>query len=188
MKKRLLLLLLVLTAAIGPCCAGSPTKNDFKITMLSLGSGSSRFTYERAFNQYHSAEFTVGIIGWGWDWMNKTEDSRGMLYKLAFKWNVIPQRSADSWLAGFYLKPELVVADFRYVQQNESDRKYTTQTALLAECGYQLVLGHFLLDVYCGMGGSVGDGNDNNYFHSFMLYPKESNLAFTAGYRIGFTF
>ena len=44
----------------------SPSRNDLKITMLSLGSGSTRVTYERAFNELNSGEVTVGIIGLGW--------------------------------------------------------------------------------------------------------------------------
>ena len=67
-------------------------------------------------------------------------------------------------------------------------RKRTSQWALLAETGYQVVYKWFLFDVYAGLGPSIGTGNDNNYFHSFMLFPKESHLAFTAGFRIGVAF
>ncbi|MCR4828393.1 MAG: hypothetical protein K5864_02915 [Bacteroidales bacterium] len=168
---------------------GDPSVNDFKITMLSLGSGSSRFTYERAFDPRHSAEFTLGIIGMGWDWMNDTH-SEGLLVKLAYKWRLLPQRGADSWLAGLYVKPEFVVTHFDYHPFNAraSSAQTTFQGALLAECGYQLVLRWFVLDVYAGIGPSLGTGNDNNYFHSFMLFPEGGPLAFTAGYRVGVAF
>ena len=46
------------------------TRNDFKFTLLSLGSGSARITYERAFSPINSGEFTLGFIGLGWDWLN----------------------------------------------------------------------------------------------------------------------
>ena len=164
------------------------TRNDFKVTLLSLGSGSSRFTYERAFSPRHSAELTVGIIGWGWDIMNKTEQSDGLLMKAAYKWNLIPQRNADSWLAGFYVKPEWVIADFDYIAAQSDRLEHTFQMTLLAECGYQWVKDWFDFDVYCGLGPSWGSGNSNNYFHSFMLYPRDSWLAFTAGFRIGIAF
>lgn len=171
------------------------TKNDFKVTLLSLGSGSSRFTYERAFSPKFGGELTVGVIGWGWDFLHHVP-SKGMLYKAAFKWNVIPQPKANSWLAGFYLKPEVMLAMFNYADQIETlkakdvqDYPYhTTQLALLAECGYQLVLKWFVFDVYAGMGPSFGSGNKNNYYHGFINLPKTWPLAFTSGFRIGVAF
>lgn len=155
-----------------------------KVTLLSLGSGSSRFTVERAFGSKNSAELTIGVIGWGWDWMNSTV-SDGLLLKLAYKWNLIPQESANTPLAGFYVKPELVYADFDYQNKSAADIHHTRQVALLAECGYQLVFRWFVFDVYSGIGPSFGTDNYNNYFHSFMLFPVEGYLAFTAGFRIG---
>lgn len=172
-------------------------RNAFKITLLSLGSGSSRFTYERAFGLRNCAEFTVGIIGWGWDWMNDTQ-SRGLLFKLAYKWNLVPMQRMQTPLAGFYVKPELVYADFAYRDRSMRPKteyhvhppepNYTRQVALLAECGYQLLFNWFVFDIYTGLGPSFGTDNDNNYFHSFMLMPTNGHLAFTAGFRIGIAF
>ncbi len=168
-------------------------KNDFKITLLSLGSGSTRITYERAFNPLNSAEATLGIIGLGWDWMNKSNPS-GLLIKMAYKWRIIPQCSSDSWLAGFYVKPEFVATlfrqDYRYRSGPEPPKcpYMTRQIALLAESGYQFLAKWFVFDVYAGLGPSVGSGNDYNYFHSFMLFPVEGWLAFTAGFRVGVAF
>ena len=64
-------------------------KNDLKVTMLSLFSGSTKLTYERAFIQYgfhitNSIEITGGVIGWGGDWLNHNR-SRGGLCRLAYK-------------------------------------------------------------------------------------------------------
>ncbi len=168
--------------------AQNPTRHDVKMTLLSLGSGSTRITYEQAFSPHTSAEFTLGVIGWGWDIMNRTELSEGFVGKFAYKWNVLPQIGSNSWLAGFYLKPELIVADFDYIRQGQTERRHTTQTALLAEAGYQLVLDWFVFDLYTGMGGSWGNGNANNYYHGFMLFPTDSFLAFTAGFRLGVAF
>jgi len=155
-----------------------------KVTLLSLGSGSSRFTVERTLGLQNSAELTIGVIGWGWDWMNSTA-SDGLLLKLAYKWNLIPQVSANTPLAGFYVKPELVYADFDYRTKSSSEIHHTRQAALLAECGYQLIYRWFVFDVYSGVGPSFGTDNNNNYFHSFMLFPAEGHMAFTAGFRIG---
>lgn len=168
------------------------TKNDIKITLLSLGSGSARLTYERAFTPLISAELTVGAIGLGWDWIHHLR-SRGVLLKGAVKWTLIPQKGADSWLAGFYVKPEFVASIFNYCEKADwlaGDRNLskTRQYALLGECGYQLVLRWFVFDVYAGMGGSLGTGNRYNYYHSFMLLPKNTPLAFTAGFRLGVAF
>lgn len=179
--------------------SGKISKNDLKMTLLSLGSGSARFTYERAFTPRTSAELTVGIVGWGFDIMNDA-NPKGVLFKMAVKYNAIPQKSAqNSWLAGFYVKPELVVADYDYETKLNPDgteradgskrNDHTTHFALLAEGGYQLVLWDwFVFDVYAGLGPSFGTGNLDNYYHSFMRYPKDSWLAFTAGFRIGVAF
>lgn len=174
---------------------GKIRKNDIKITLLSIGSGSSRFTYERAFGDDMSAELTLGIIGWGHDFLHKL-NSKGFLIKAAYKWNLVPMKSANSPLAGFYVKPEFVFADFDYAPKDISrdnnivpiDKSHTRQYALMAECGYQLLLKWFVFDVYTGLGPAFGTGNDYNYFHSFMLLPKDSWLAFTAGFRIGVAF
>ena len=100
-----------------------------------MGSGSSRFTYERAFSQKNSVELTLGVIGWGWDFLHRTK-SNGILLKGAFKWNLIPQKNASSWLAGFYVKPEWVIADFDYNLDSHGRSygwgvaRYTTPEAL----------------------------------------------------------
>ena len=179
------------TAQIGRSDDGR--RNDFKCTLLSLGSGSTRITYERAFSELCSGEVTLGLIGLGWDWMNHTR-SKGTLVKLAYKWRLIPMEASDSWLAGFYVKPELVWAHFLY-GASRPDRfetikepEETKQMALLAECGYQLLFDWFVFDVYAGLGPSMGSGNENNYYHSFMLFHADGRLAFTAGFRLGFAF
>lgn len=169
---------------------GGP-RNDVKVTLLSLGSGSSRFTYERAVTSATSAELTLGVIGWGFDIMNHADPS-GLLVKAAYKWNILPMRRAHTALAGFYLKPEFVFASYDYTWSDSeaapSERPHTTQGALLAECGYQLVLRWFVFDIYTGLGPSFGTSNAHNYYHSFMLFPADSHLATTAGFRLGVAF
>ena len=169
-------------------------KNDIKITLLSIGSGSTRLTYERAITQRTSAELTIGVIGLGVDWIHHTR-SRGGLIKLAYKWNVVPMLKANSPLAGFYLKPEFVIADFKYAPKNASVTedmsrypKHTLQGALLGEFGYQLLLKWFVFDVYAGLGPTWGNGNEMNYYHGFMRFPKDGWLCFTAGFRLGVAF
>jgi len=173
----------------------NPSKNIFKITMLSLGSGSSRFTYERAFSDKFSAELTYGPIGMGWDWLNKSEP-HGTIIKVAPKANLIPQKSADSYLAGLYVKPEFIFANFDYnVTKNgievpdNGPRQHTKQFALIAEAGYQLIAWDwFVFDIYVGLGPTWGTYNMNNYYHGFMIFPSDGRIAFTSGYRIGVAF
>ncbi len=192
--------LLVLSGLVFPATAMAQKdtvplakRNDFKVTLLSLGSGSTRLTFEHAFNSLNSAELTLGIVGLGWDWMNESHPG-GLLVKLAFKWRVIPSKALDNWLAGFYVKPEFVWAQFRYdnprVDGGAASKcpESTLQMALLAECGYQIVWNWFVFDVYTGLGPSFGTGNLNNYYHSFMLFPDDGWLAFTAGFRVGVAF
>lgn len=191
MKHKYLLLLALCafsTPAFSQIDVLDVARNDIKATLLSLGSGSTRITYERAFSPRNSAEITLGIIGWGWDWMNKTA-SDGLLVKAAHKWNLRPARKADSWLCGLYVKPEFVAALFDYASSDGSaPAQRTEHYALLAEGGYQLVARWFVFDIYTGLGPAFGTGNDNNYFHSFMCCPAGSHLAFTAGFRIGVAF
>lgn len=208
LKNKILFVFLLVCASLLPQVSQAQSngdilglRNDLKVTLLSLGSGSTRITYERAFSKLNSGEVTLGFIGLGWDWMNHTR-SKGILAKFAYKWRLVPQGGVRSWLAGFYVKPELVYAQFVYGPQpgrgsirnklrGDTDQMSPTETrqfALLAECGYQLVLNWFVFDAYCGLGPSFGTGNSNNYYHSFMLYPSDGRLAFTAGFRIGMAF
>lgn len=201
LKNNFLLALAALACLLQPVSSvaqdvatGIGRRNDFKITLLSLGSGSTRITYERAFSNRNSGEVTLGIVGLGWDWMNHSSP-HGLLTKVAYKWILAPQLSSSSWLAGFYVKPEFVWARFMYGSNRRDEfgfpekcPKLTLQMALLAECGYQLVLDWFVFDVYCGLGPSFGTGNSNNYYHSFMLFPSDGWLAFTAGFRVGVAF
>ncbi len=187
----LLSTIFVVNSTFGQDTIKKVRKNDIKFTILSIGSGSTRLTYERAFGKNMSAEFTVGLIGLGYDFLHKLE-SRGLGFKLAYKWNLIPMKSANSPLAGFYVKPEIQFAHFKYAPMEtglaSKDAKTTTHTAILAECGYQVLLKWFVFDVYVGLGPAFGTGNDENYFHGFMLMPKESWLATTAGFRVGVAF
>lgn len=182
------------TGAAGKASAQvmEPLKNCIKVTMLSLGSGSSRYSFERAFSPKLSAEFTYGAIGHGWDWMNHS-NPRGFILKAAPKFMLKERKNAVSWFEGAYFKPELLFANFDYdVTKDHPDkgaRKHTRQYALLAEAGYQIVAwGWFLFDIYAGLGPSWGNMNANNYYHGFMLLNGTNHLGLTAGYRIGVAF
>lgn len=205
MRKRLFIILLSLFAVgemasaqsnIDGGGAAHPVegpKNDIKATLLSIFSGSTRITYERVIGSRTSAEATVGIIGLGYDMMNNADPS-GIVLKFAYKWNLQKQYCLYTPLCGFYVKPELIYADYDYDDKTVLDshgdatRGHTTRWALLAEGGWQHIWGHFLFDIYTGLGPSWGDVNSDNYYHGVMLFPKEGHLAFTAGFRLGVAF
>lgn len=182
----------------------SVPKNNLKMTLLSLGSGSSRFSYERAFNDHQSAEITIGVIGWGWDILNNS-NPQGYIVKIAPKWNIHHVGKVHHALSGFYLKPELMYANYDYnftadniinnntpIENSPKDEPYeqchTNQLALMAEGGFQIVANWFVFDIYTGLGPTLGNGNKNNYYHGFMRFPSNGPLAFTAGFRVGFAF
>lgn len=187
MSKNPLLIIIMLCSLWIPCIAQNNPKNDIKITLLSLGSGSTRITYERALSTHNSAELTLGFVGLGWDIMNDA-DPKGLLVKAAYKWNILPLH--DMALAGLYVKPEFVYANFDYTDLEQSivTTQHVNHWALLAEVGYQIIYKWFLFDIYTGLGPSNGDVATNNYYHSFMLFPSDGHLAFTAGFRIGVAF
>lgn len=197
MQKTVLQLLVLVITTIAIPAFGQ--MNNMKMTLLSLGSGSSRLSYERAVDEQHSAELTIGLIGAGFDILNHA-DPNGYLVKACYKWNLLHQPGSESPLAGLYVKPELIWVDFSY---NCSETGYNTllpvdcdpilehhthQLALLAECGYQFILKGFLLDAYCGLGPTLGTGNALNYYHGFITWPVDSHMAWTAGFRLGYTF
>ena len=183
-------------------------KNNLKMTLLSLGSGSSRFSYERAINDHQSAEITIGLIGWGWDILNHS-NPQGYIIKLAPKWNLHHVGEIHHSLSGFYVKPELMYANYNYLYDYNSNLidksdsplpsqstsgtefdpyEHTSQIALMAEGGFQIIANWFVFDIYTGLGPTFGTGNKNNYYHGFMRFPQDGFLAFTAGFRIGVAF
>lgn len=166
-------------------------RNDVKATFLSIFSGSSRFTYERALSPSTSAEVTFGAIGLGYDMMNRAAPA-GVVLKGAWKYNLHSATRGKSPLNGLYLKPELIYANYRYDDkpshaplEKDTPRSHTIRWALMAEGGWQHCWRWFLTDIYMGLGPSWGDINAHNYYHGIMLFPKGGHLAFTAGCRIG---
>ncbi len=191
--RRLFLLLLLAVGVDGALCAQeqeSP-KNTVKATFMSIFSGSTRFTYERALTPRTTAEITFGQIGMGYDWMNDANPT-GYVMKLAYKYNL--HSSPSTALNGFYVKPELQWANYDYdnkavMLSDVPRRDHVSRWALMAEGGWQYLFGRFVVDVYVGFGYSWGDENTDNYYHGVMMYPSyDSHLAVTGGCRLGYAF
>ncbi len=168
-------------------------KNAVKATFMSIFSGSTRLTYERALSPRTTAEITFGQIGMGYDWMNSANPV-GYVMKAAYKYNLHRAEKISTSLDGFYVKPELLWANYDYDNKAEMTgdvprRDHVSRWALMAEGGWQHLFGRFVVDVYVGIGFSWGDENTDNYYHGVMMYPSYSSpLAVTGGCRLGYAF
>ena len=174
-------------------------KNDLKVTVLSLFSGSTKLTYEHTFNNHYltsprtnsSVEITGGVIGWGGDWLNQN-NSKGGLCRLAYKFifhnKIYRCMRPGHLLNGFYLKPELAFSSFSYDSKDGMERLHNNRLAVMGCVGYQVVYKRFVFDIFGGLGAGIGDENEYNYYHGFIALPKGSPTAFTAGFKLGVAF
>ena len=161
-------------------------KNEVKVALLSLASGSTKVTYERLVRDHQSIEFTVGVIGWGLDWL-KDSDPKGMAWRLAYKFIAESPRNANNQLNGFYWKPELCYSSYSY-NHPDKGRLKVDYFALMAVIGYDWVLNWFVFDIYGGYGYAFGDSNHSNYHHGFVCIEQDTPFALTAGFRVGVAF
>ena len=88
-------------------------KNEIKVALLSLASGTSKISYERLVLDYQSIEITAGIIGWGFDIL-KGSDPKGTTWRAAYKFIFPNRNNIDNQLCGFYVKPELCYSSYYY--------------------------------------------------------------------------
>ncbi|MBO4282828.1 MAG: hypothetical protein J5873_06525 [Bacteroidales bacterium] len=168
-------------------------KNDLKVTMLSLFSGSTKLTYERLITRTQSVEITGGVIGWGGDWLNHNRSQGGLCrvaYKFIFRPIIQHEPSTPSgyYLNGFYLKPEVAFSSFSYEAKEGGERLHNNRIAIMGCVGYQWVCRRFVFDIFGGLGAGIGDENEYNYYHGFIALPKGSPTAFTAGFKLGVAF
>ena len=187
MRRFIIILLLFISV---PCFSQTEQpkmrKNELKVALLSLASGTSKLTYERLVRDYQSVEFTVGVIGWGFDKL-KESDPRGTTWRLAYKFIVPNSRNANNQMCGFYVKPELCYSSYHYNHSSEGRLK-VDRVALMGVIGYDWVLRWFVFDLYGGLGLASGNSNLSNYHHGFIGWRHDSPTAFTAGFRIGVAF
>lgn len=163
-------------------------KNNLKITLLSLISGSTKITYERETFPYQSIEITGGIIGAGFDLLNHNQ-SKGSLCRLAYKF-IFPSKKQLP-LEGWYIKPEFAFSTYRYNYINNLlivERLMVNRLAIMSVGGYELIRNWFVFDIFAGMGFAIGNANHSNYHHGYIGLNAESDLAFTAGFKLGVAF
>ncbi len=188
MKKHIIALLFL--SILSTVCAQTQEirPNNLKVTVLSLFSGSTKLTYERAIADNRSIELTGGVIGWGGDWLNENR-SKGALCRLTYKFIFHPHGEKSHSLNGFYLKPELAFSSFDFdAKDGSGERLHNNRLAIMGCFGYQIVYHWFVFDIFTGLGAGIGDYNDYNYYHGFIALPKGSPTAFTAGFKLGVAF
>lgn len=161
-------------------------KNEIKVALLSLASGTSKVTYERLVRDYQSIELTAGVIGWGFDKL-KDSDPWGTAWRVAYKFLFPNLYNADNQLCGFYLKPELCYSSYYYTHSTLARLK-VDRLALMGVLGYDWVRKWFVFDVYGGLGLASGNSNRSNYHHGFIGWNDHTPFAFTAGFRVGVAF
>ncbi len=161
-------------------------KNEIKVALLSLASGTSKITYQRLVRDYQSIELTAGVIGWGFDKL-KDSNPKGTAWRLAYKFIFRNKHNANNQMCGFYIKPELCYSTYKYNHPDEG-RLQVDRVALMGVIGYDWVINWFVFDIYGGLGLACGNSNLSNYHHGFIGLSHDSPTALTAGFRIGFAF
>ncbi|MDD4000940.1 MAG: hypothetical protein PHX62_08645 [Bacilli bacterium] len=190
---RFFYLFFILILGLTPLCIAQKDpfhakNNNLKITLLSLISGSTKITYERKTFPYQSIEITGGIIGAGFDLLNHNQ-SKGSLYRLAYKFIFHSKKQFP--LEGWYIKPELAFSSYRYNYINDLlivERLMVNRLAIMSVGGYELIRKWFVFDIFAGMGFAVGNANHSNYHHGYIGLNADSDLAFTAGFKVGVAF
>lgn len=162
-------------------------RNAIKIAFFSPLTGVTAFSYERAIKPGRSLEFTLSLIGLGF---NNPEDAAGIGLKAGYKFI----RSPDHYIRGMryahilkggYVKPELSFARYNLRSTNEEVMK----AALMVNLGKQWVFSDvFLVEIYVGAGYGMTTSRleDPEYPHDFVVVDPAFPLALDAGFRLGF--
>lgn len=162
-------------------------RNAVKMAFLSPLTGVTAFSYERALRPGRSIEFTMSLIGLGF---NNPENAAGVGLKAGYKFI----RSPDHFIRGMryahilkggYVKPELSFAKYMLRTKNED----VVKAALMINLGKQWIFSDvFLVDIYFGVGYGMTTSRieDPEYPHDFVVVDPEFPLALDAGFRIGF--
>jgi hypothetical protein len=162
-------------------------RNAVKMAFLSPLTGVTSFSYERALKPGRSIEFTLSLIGLGF---NNPEDAAGLGLKAGYKFI----RSPDHFIRGMryahilkggYVRPEFSFARYDLRTRQEA----VIKAALMVNLGKQWVFSDvFLVDLYFGVGYGMTNSRieDPEYPHDFVVVDPEFPLALDAGFRLGF--
>jgi len=139
----------------------------------------------------------LGIIGIGSDPDNL--DPRGAFVKVGPKFKLKPVFVEDGmrgshYLRGSYIRPEIAISVYN---QNETgdpfdsisatNRETFTSVAFLINFGKQYVLSNVMtMDWHFGVGYGITSGGEDAYNYGWVNGHKDSPIAVSAGFTIGF--
>ena len=162
-------------------------RNALKMAIMSPLTGTTTFSYERALKPGRSIEFTISLIGLGF---NNPEDAAGIGLKAGYKFI----RSPDHYLSGMryahILKGGYVKPEFSFARYNlRSKYEEVIKAALMVNLGKQWVFSDvFLVDLYFGVGYGMTSSRieDPEFPYDFGVVDPQCPLALDAGFRLGF--
>lgn len=168
------------------CRAEGVYYNAVKVTFLSWLTGSTKISYERAFDNNQSGEMCASMIGAGYDKFQN--QPLGFTVRYGHKFFL----RGDGGLQGFYLRPEAIYSHYSYNALDSQLRVPARMGALLATTGYQVNYGRLLVDAWVGGGYAFGVPAETGYHHGFALWDafgaKNENIALSFSIKLGYCF
>ena len=163
--------------------------NSVKITFLSWISGSTKISYERAFPKVRqSGEICGSLICAGYDKYHN--NPLGFTVRYGHKFFLAGNEGGG--LKGFYVRPELIYATYKYNLRDTGLRTQARMGTLLATAGYQTRFGRFLIDAWAGAGPAFGTPAETGYHHGFALWnvfgTRSDHIALSFSVRLGVCF
>ena len=159
-----------------------------KVTFLSWLTGSTKVSYERAFDNHQTAEICASMIGAGYDKFG----NKPLGFTLRYGHKFFLAGNQEGGLQGFYVRPEAIYSHYSYNARTTLLRTPAQMGALLATTGYQTNYGRFLVDVWVGGGYAFGIPSETGYHHGFALWnvlgQRNNNIALSFSVRLGYCF
>ena len=168
--------------------AGERYDNAIKLTFLSWVTGSTKVSYEHAFDNHQTAEICGSIIGAGFDKFQN--NPLGFTMRYAHKFFLAG--NDEGGLTGFYVRPEFIYSQYTYNSAITTMRTPAQMGALLATTGYQTIYKRLVIDAWVGGGYAMGVPAETGYHHGFALWnlfgSRNDNIALSFSVRLGYCF
>jgi len=172
-------------------------KSAYKMELFSPLTGNLTFGYERYMKNWMGIEGKLGIIGIGSDPDNR--EARGAFVKFGPKFKIKPSFVLDNmrgshYLRGSYIRPEIAISLYSHNDPQDPfdnvadpNRETVSSVAFLINFGKQYILSNVMsMDWHFGIGYGISSGGQEEYNFGFINGPKESPIALSAGFTIGF--
>lgn len=175
----------------------SDKRSAYKMELFSPLTGNLTLGYERYLKNWMGIEAKLGIIGIGSDPENR--EALGGFVKVGPKFKLKPVfveegMRGSHYLRGSYIRPELAISLYSqndlqdpFDNTNDPNRETVSSVAFLINFGKQYVLSNVMtLDWSFGIGYGISTGGEERYNFGYTNGPKETPLAMSAGFTIGF--